>query len=188
MGCKELIEALRASGDEKLRALRAEAEQEAERLRAEAAGMIQEVRLRHARELQAEAAEAADALLAEAGAGARQLRIRAERELADRLFALARASLPVLRNEGYEAVFRSFAQELPRLSWKKVLVNPKDAALAASLFPGAEVLPDDAVTGGMTVLDEQDRVRVVNTFEKRLERKWEDLLPEIMREALELAR
>jgi V/A-type H+-transporting ATPase subunit E len=188
MGCKELIDSLRASGNDKIRALRADAEQEAERLRADAAKRIEEVRQRHERERQAEAAKLTEALLAQAQAEARRIRIRSERALAERLAALARSSLPALRNVGYDDVFASFVRELPQLPWKTVQVNPRDAALAKAHFPDAEVGPDEGVAGGMIAVSEADRLRVVNTFEKRLERKWEDMLPEIMREVLEQVR
>jgi len=185
MGCKELIEALRAAGDERIRAMRAEAEQAAERARAEARLRIAEVREDHARKRSAAAAARAEQYLAEAHGTVRQKRLMAERALADRLYGLARSSLPVLRNVGYKDMFTSFAQELPRFTWKTIRVNPADGALAREHFPDTEILFDKAITGGLEVISDEGQVKVVNTFEKRLERMWEELLPEIMKEVME---
>jgi vacuolar-type H+-ATPase subunit E/Vma4 len=42
-----------------------------------------------------------------------------------------------------------------------------------------------AITGGLETISTEGEVRVVNTFEKRLERMWEEMLPEIMKEVKE---
>ena len=185
MGCKELIESLRAAGDERIRAMRAEAEQEAERVRAEAASRIAGIQVEHAAKRSAAAAAHAAQYLAEANGTVRHNRLLSERALADRLYGLARASLPALRNVGYRDMFTSFAQELPRFIWKTIRVNPADEALAREQFPDAEILFDKAITGGLEVLSAGGEVKVVNTFEKRLESMWEEMLPEMMREVMD---
>jgi len=183
MGCKELIGSLRAAGDEKLKAIRVEAEQEAERIRAEAARRTAALQEEHARRHAAEAARQSEALMAEANRTVRAIGLRAERALAERLYSAARASLPTLRNVGYRDVFMGFARELPRFTWKTVRVNPEDVKLAREQFPEAEVIAEPDIIGGLEAASEGDRVRVVNTFEKRLERMWEELLPDIMKKA-----
>ena len=115
----------------------------------------------------------------------RQNRLLSERALADRLYGLARSSLPTLRNVGYRDMFMSFAQELPRFTWKTIRVNPADEALAREQFPDAEILFDKAITGGLEALSAAGEVKVVNTFEKRLESMWEEMLPEMMREIMD---
>ncbi len=183
MGCKELIESLRAAGNGKIRALRAETEKEADRIRAEAAGRITALRESHVRDRSLAADGHAERALAEANAEARRIRLRTERAMAERLHALARAALPNLRNVGYADMFASFARELPAFSWKTVRVNPEDIALARTHFPGAEVEPDPGITGGFVVLSAGGEAQVVNTLERRLDSLWEEMLPEIMREA-----
>lgn len=185
MGCKELIESLRTAGDERIKAMRAEAEQEAERVRAEAARRIAEVRSDHAAKRSTAAAAHAEQYLAEANGTVRQKRLLAERALADRLYGLARSSLPALRNVGYREMFTSFKQELPRFTWKTIRVNPADGALAREQFPDSEILFDKDITGGLEAISDEGQVKVVNTFEKRLERMWEEMLPEIMKEVKE---
>lgn len=188
MGCKELIEALKSAGDEKLRTMRAEAEEEAERIRAEAGRRVEAVRAEFNRRRAAEAARYAETILSEANAAARAVRIRSQRTLAERIERIARSSLRSLRNVGYEAVFAAFVQELPSYVWKAVRVNPDDTALAQAHFPDAEIISDKNISGGFIVISEGDQVRVDNTFEKRLERLWDDLLLDIMKEAVERCR
>ena len=182
MGCKELIGSLRAAGDEKLKALHVESEQEEQQIRAEAAHRIEALKEEYARKHAAEAAKQAEALMAEANRTVRAIGLRAERALAERLFSVARASLQTLRNAGYRDVFTRFAQELPQFTWKTVRVNPEDVALAREQFPGAEILADPDIIGGLEAASEGNRVKVINTFAKRLERTWEEMLPDIMKE------
>jgi vacuolar-type H+-ATPase subunit E/Vma4 len=182
MGCRELIESLRTAGDERIKTIRDEAEQEAGRIREETARRIEALQGENTRRHAAAAAKETEALQAEANSAIRRIRLRAERALADRLYAAARESLRTLRNVGYGDVFHGFAQELPQFTWKKVRVNPEDVALAREIFPGVEILPAPEIIGGLEAVSEGERVRVVNTFEKRLERIWEEMLPDIMKE------
>jgi len=188
MGCKELIDSLRAAGEGRVRALREEAEREVERIRADAAKRIEALQLQQKHQQAAAAADRASRLLAEANAQARLIRLRSERALAERLRGHARASLPSLRNAGYADMFVALVRELPPFTWKSVRVHPEDVTLARGHFPGAEVTPDPGITGGFIAASEGDQVRIANTFEQRLENLWEELLPDIMREAAERAR
>ncbi len=188
MGCKELIESLRKAGDERIRLVRREAEQETARIRAEADSRVAKAREANERRHTAEAERQSAAILATAQAEARRIRIHAERVLADRLLATARASLISLRNVGYDDLFAGFVRELPREDWKQVRVNDEDIPLVRQHFPGAQTIADKTITGGFAVSSEGDRVRVNNTFETRLERLWEEMLPEIVAEARETIR
>ena len=188
MGCRELIESHRAAGEGKVRALRAEGEQQIDLIRADALKRIETLRIQQTQQQAAAAADHASQLLADANASSRRVRLRSERALAERLHALARASLPSLRNVGYADMFSSFVRELPPFVWKTVSVNPEDEALARGHFSEAVISPDPVITGGFIAVSEGDQVRIVNTFEQRLENLWEELLPDIMREAAELVR
>jgi vacuolar-type H+-ATPase subunit E/Vma4 len=188
MGCRELIESLRAAGEGRVRALRAEAEQETAHIRAEAEKRIEALRNQQAHRQAEAAAERASRILAEANGEARLVRLRSERALAERLHARALASLPAVRNVGYEDVFISFVRELPSFAWRSIQVHPDDVVLARGHYPGAEVTAAPGITGGFIAVSEEDQVRVVNTFEQRLENLWEELLPDLMREAADLAR
>jgi V/A-type H+-transporting ATPase subunit E len=73
------------------------------------------------------------------------------------------------------------AAELPA-DWKTVRVNSEDAGIAREHFPEAGIITDDSISGGMDVMTEDAKIRVINTLEKRLERAWGDVLPHIMKE------
>jgi len=185
MGCKELIESLRQARDEKVIAIWDEAEREADRIKAEALLMAGQVRADFERKRSAAAGEKAARALSDANSAARTHRLVAEKELSDRLYSLAAASLVVLRRPDERSMFASLAAELPPFPWKTVRVNPGDVALAKELFPEAGIVPDDAITGGMDVMTGAGKVRVVNTLEKRLERAWPEVLPEMIRDVHE---
>ncbi len=182
MSSEKLIESLRRTGDEKIRILRQEAEQEAEAVRIAAYRRIEELRKRYADQLAVALGEETLRALAEAGNRARALRLAAEKALSDRLLLIARSSLQRLRDAGYPAVFEKLALELPSYPWKLVRVHPADVRLARKYFPNAEIIPVETLAGGMDVTITDATIRVINTFEKRLERGWNELLPLMIRD------
>lgn len=182
MSSRELIESLRKAGEESLRLLRKNAELEAEDAGKAVVEKISALRKRYADELAAAAGEEARRGLAEAGSRARAVRLASEKTLADRLFQTARASLAHLRNDGYPAVFEQLALELPPLPWKMVRVNPADIDLARKFLSDAEIVPVESIAGGLDAAVADGSIRVINTFEKRLEQLWADLLPLLIRD------
>lgn len=185
MSSRELIERLNSEADEQVRAVRREAEGEAQRVRDEARRKMEALSAKY-RALEAEAVrEKTAGITAEAEDEARQARQATDGALAARLREMAFSALPELRGQGYGRVFRALAAEVPELAWKAVRVNPADAELASEAFPGAEVRGDDSITGGLETASEDSRVRVVNTFEKRLERAWDEILPGLLAEVHE---
>lgn len=182
MSSQELIESLRHAAEEKARLMREETEREAEDLRLAVSRKVEDLRRRYADKLAAVSREEARNALAEAGRRAQAARLFAEKTLSDRLFLLARSSLSRLREDGYPTVFEKLAAELPPMPWKVVRVHPADVVLAREYFPDAEIVPLEAVTGGVDAEVDGGKIRVVNTFEKRLERLWDDLLPHLIRD------
>jgi len=182
MGATELIEALRSEGEKKGLAIRQETEAEIARLRAEASARLDRLREEYARQQLAAGAQTERAILAEAERKARITKLAAENRLAERLHAVARSSLPLLRNRDYDRTFSLFAAELPESAWETVRVNPADTERAAGLFAGATIAADGSISGGMESAADGGRLRIVNTLEKRLERGWPELLPELFRE------
>jgi vacuolar-type H+-ATPase subunit E/Vma4 len=114
---------------------------------------------------------------AEAGSRVRAIKLAAEKTLSERLFAIARASLTQLRHDGYPASFEKLARELPSLPWKLVRVHPADIDLARKHLSNAEIVPMETITGGLDAAMADGTIRVINTFDKRLELAWADLLP-----------
>lgn len=178
MSCKELIDSLRKAGDVKTRALWKDAEAEADRIRSEAKRTLEQLQADGAGRRASLAGAASAEALTDANNRVRSLRLAAEITISGRLYSSAVDSLRRLRDEkNYQEVFETLARELPSLDWRTVRVNPADEPLARVTFPHAEFIPDANISGGMDVSGEGGAIRIVNTFEKRLERAWEGLLP-----------
>lgn len=180
MGVRELIEALRRDGEEKAGSIRTEAGAEVEKIRGEEAAGIEALRVEYGMRGSAAAAEVTRAILAEAESRARSIRSEAESRIAERLFRLASRSLTLLRDDTYGEIFSALVSELPPHPWERVRVHPDDREMAAKAFPGAEIITDGTISGGVDAEWREGRIRVINTFEKRLEKGWGDLLPALM--------
>ena len=180
MSSKELIESLRRTSEENIRVLRQEAEKEAAELQAAASQKIADLRKQYADQLAMVCGEELRRALAEGTNRAREFRLVAEQTLSDSLYSAARFSLRQLRDDRYPAVFEKLVKELPVLPWKVVQVNAADVDLAKQFFPDAEITPVSHIAGGVDVALDDGTIRVINTFEKRLERAWAELLPQLV--------
>jgi V/A-type H+-transporting ATPase subunit E len=181
MGCKELIESLRKAADERIKLIWQETEGEAERAREEASHKLEQLRENCAQTESLAAAAAQVAAVSEAKNRSRTRLLAAEKALSDRLYSAVLSSLPRLRGGDYREAFGKMVRELPPLEWKTVRVNPEDTGLAKSIFPGADIIPDATISGGVDAATDGGKIRVINTFEKRLERSWVDMLPELLK-------
>jgi len=182
MSCKELIDSLKKAADERVLLMRQETEREAGAVKADVARRVGHLRDEAKGKEAAAQRDANTQALSAAISRAREVRLLAEKELSARLEAAAVSSLTALRKADYETVFGKMARELPALAWHTVRVNPGDVALAGKFFPGAEVVPDGNITGGLDASIKDGSIRVINTFEKRLERAWSDMLPLLIRD------
>jgi vacuolar-type H+-ATPase subunit E/Vma4 len=182
MGYQELIASLRKEGAEKVKALHQETRAESEKIQDEAAEMIAELREEFRVKEEALEKSREERSLSAAQRTVRAIRLEAEANLADRLSGLALTCLHVLRQDNYEKTFEMLVHELPSTWWNEAVVHSDDEAMARTYFPNAEVVPDPAVIGGIEVYRQDRRQHVINTFEKRLERAWEELLPLIVRD------
>jgi V/A-type H+-transporting ATPase subunit E len=182
MGYKELVEALKTEGEEKILTIRQQAETEVEAIKADAAKRIEEIQAEHERTLTIAIKEQADAIVSDAAAEVRVIRLRAEKELSDRLYRQALSSLYLLREKRHSEVFDALVKELPRYQWEVLKVNPADVTIAKTRFPDAEIIPDPMITGGLEAMDKEGRIRIINTFEKRIERAWPEILPALIEE------
>jgi vacuolar-type H+-ATPase subunit E/Vma4 len=177
MGYQELIASLRKEGEEKIKTIRAETEAEAEKIKAEAAGKIEQLREDFRKGETKLIRDQEKGVLSAAENQVRIIRLTAEKSLSDRLFKLALSCLHELRTERYESVFSSLVKELPSASWNEVSVNPEDAGMAGAHLPDSRIISDYKITGGLEVFRENRKQHIINTFEKRLERAWEKILP-----------
>jgi V/A-type H+-transporting ATPase subunit E len=185
MGRRELIAALHLQGEKESRAIWHQAETEAARIK-EAGDQSIEQRRTEVATVQARLiAEVNRPVLRNGQRQARTIRAEAKRALADKLYDLARQTLVQFRKDDDDGLFAALAKELPPLQWKEIRVYPADQQRAERHFPGAEIVQDPNLVGGMEVVDESGRIRVNNTLQKRLERSWPDLLPGLLKTILD---
>lgn len=183
MSYQELIAALRKEADETVEELWREARAEAARAGEEQAAVLERLRRESLARRSAAAGESAREVLGEAEREAQRVRLAALRDLSERLAALGGALLDRVREERDEGLLEALVRELPPHVWETVRVNPANAQAARRLFPGAEVVPDPAIRGGLRVGGDGGRIRVDNTLEKRLARGWPELLPRLIASA-----
>lgn len=182
MGYRELIDALRTEGDEKVSAIWLAAEDEVRRIREEAIETIEKTREEYNSIHSSLIKEKMEDILSEAANREKTIRGSAEKGMSEHLHGIAVKSLRHLRNEGYGNVFDTLVQELPPQKWKTIRISPEDGKIARKYFPDSDVLTDDQISGGLEVTGIDGMIRIVNTFEKRLERAWMELLPELIKE------
>lgn len=182
MSQQELMASLQRAAEKEIAALWQATEQEAQRLRAQAQQQQQALRdelLSAAEQQAAKQAAARDQL---ALRQERSLRLEAEAALAERLVRLARELLPQLRGGDDRQIFTALATELPPVRWGALRVHPDDLPLARQLFPEVEIAADQRISGGLEAVTADGGLRVVNTLEKRLQRLWPQLLPQLRKE------
>lgn len=180
MGREALLEALRQEGERALANLRQA--HAAEVVQREAAAQQRRDALRAAAERDWQQAAAAERQRCQA-VGRRQacaLMLNGENALVERLHHQAATLLPEVASRDPADLLAACAAELPKLVWTRVRVAPRDEEVAARLFPTAEILPDPALSGGVVAETADGRIRIDNSLEKRLERCWDDLLPELL--------
>jgi len=182
MGYQELIDSLRKEGEKKAQAIRAETRAEADKITSETAGKIKQLREEFRKKETALIMKQENDVLSAAENRARSIRLSAEESLSARLFELAGSMLHELRDARYTAVFTSLVNELPPSAWTEALVNQDDVSMTLVHFPGIHIIGDNMISGGIDVSAENSRQRIINTFEKRLERGWEEILPSLIYE------
>ena len=183
MGCKELIEALRAAASERVNAAWSEASAEADIARAACAQKIDQAKGEAGRISAARVALIRSQALQKTHGKERGMRLVADRKLADLLYSIAVSRLRMVRDRAYDAAFQTMVLELPQFTWGSVKVHPDDVERARTFFPKANIFATETISGGLEATSDDGLVTVVNTCEKRLERAWEGMLPEMIREA-----
>jgi V/A-type H+-transporting ATPase subunit E len=185
MSHSALINNLRTRGRKEIAAIRQEARAEIDRLQAETGQRLAEeengYRLMASQGRETVRRRLAVTARRQAAARATQ----AEQELDRRLYARARALLAELLNEDRAGIFTALAAEVPPGEWRTIAVHPEDRAAARRIFPGAAIMTDNEIIGGLVATGNEGRMTVINTLEKRLERFWPLLAPEVFREVVE---
>lgn len=187
MGRRELLEALRREGEQTMAAIAAKGAADEEELRNTAVTRREELRQEHEQQCARLCEERKRSLIAVALREAGLIRLRAEHAMALRLRRQADGCLARLCRDNRREFFAALAAELPNETWQTVRVSPGESAIAAVRFPGASVIADEAVSGGIAAATADSGLTVDNTLETRLERLWPELLPSVMAEVRRLA-
>ena len=182
MGYRELVSHLQKEGEEKIQQLWADVKKQAEQVRSEAADRTGEIRSAYEKDQSIKAGDQAEIIISESRRKARSLQLSAEQALAERLYETAHSLLPTLRDDRYRDIFSSICREIPESDWSDVKVHPQDEAMARSCYADTRIETDNSISGGLSVRGSRGKTAVVNTFEKRLEKAWEDLLPLIIKD------
>lgn len=182
MGRRELLEALQRDGGETMAAIAVRGAAEEERLRSGAEQRREELRREHEQQRDLLCSVRQRMLISKAAREAALIRLRAEHALSLRLHQRARICLKQLRGDDAEPLFRTLTAELPAMPWHTLWITPEDTVLASAVFPGALIIRDETVTGGLKAATADGILTVDNTLEVRLERLWPDLLPLLMAE------
>ncbi len=181
MGLEELINTLKKNEQKQIDDIWQQTRAEADSIRKQVAEAIAKITEEHADQLASACRKSVRVIVAEADMKARKKKLFAYQGLDELLHATAINQLPKLREHGYENVFAQLAKELPDSQWEKIIVNPSDVDLAAKFFDKNIVHPDTAIVGGLIAVNAGGRLVVDNTFEKRLERQWSHILPELIK-------
>lgn len=185
MGQQRLIEALRRNEEARVRQIWQQVEEQASALEIEIAERLANGHQAGQERVDPLATDQAAALQRGAEDRSRAILTAAKTALAEALWEQARDALPALREGDYPSLFAALADELPTRPWQRVWVKPQDLELAQRHFPGVDIIPADTLGGGMIVAAENDSIRIDNSFEKRLERAWIDLLPQLVAAVME---
>lgn len=187
MGQRELEAALRQEGEVNVRKVWQEAELEAKRIRDETEERIRALEAAGRSRREAETGRLIEESESAAQRQARKRCLTVETGMLERLRRLAVGMLPQLAGSRQESLFSALADEVPPFSWRLVKVHPRDEEQARQRFAGARIVADDRTSGGLEVQDEEGRVTIVNTLEKRLENIWAQLAPELLKKVRQRA-
>lgn len=182
MGLDELINTLKKNEQQQIDDIWQAAKNEAESIRTQVAEAIAAITKNHADQLASACQKSMRAIFSETEVKTREKKLFAYQALDQALRNAALKQLTALRKQNYEKIFATLVRELPERQWEKIIVNPADVELAAKFFNVNSIRQDPAVSGGLVALTANDRIIVDNTFEKRLERKWLHILPQLIAE------
>lgn len=182
MGLDELINTLKKNEQKQIGDIWQAAESEAGTIRTQVAEAIADITKIHAEQLESACQKSMRAIFSETEIKTREKKLFAYQALDQALRNAAVKQLAALREQNYEKVFANLVSELPERQWGKIVVNPADLELSAKFFNENSIKADPAVSGGLIALTADGKIIVDNTFEKRLERKWLHILPQLIAE------
>jgi vacuolar-type H+-ATPase subunit E/Vma4 len=180
LGLQELLNSLRVNEQKQIDSIWQEAKNEAEKLRKQVDEATADITKNHTDQLASACQKSMRSIFSETEISVRTKKLFAYQALEQTLRRAATAQLPALKDENYEDVFARLVAEIPERKWERIIVNPADLDLAANFFTANIIHTDPAISGGLIVTSAEGKIIVDNTFERRLERKWHHILPEII--------
>ena len=182
MGLEELIHTLRKNEQKQKDDIWQAVNTEADALREQVAEAIADITKKQAEQLASACQKSMRAIYADAEIKTREKKLFAFQAPDQPLKKAAAKNLPALRQNNYKNVFAFLVAELPEREWEKIVVNYADLEVAAKFFAADIIQPDAAISGGLIAAAVKGKIIVDNTFEKRLARKWLDILPAMITE------
>lgn len=182
MGYQELIDSLIKEGDEKIKKIWLDAERVAEKILDEKNKKINEIINRYEKLKKISVKEQTDHILLDAEKESRRIRLEAEERFLKKLFDLAVSMLHLLRNKNYRDIFKALLMEIPEYKWDIIIVNDDDLDIAKKFFSNTQVIADRRISGGFIIMTRDKNICIDNTFEKRLQRAWQEIIPGLMKE------
>lgn len=184
MSHSALLVDLRARGEQQIATLRRQAREKIDSLRAEADQQLAEAES----QCQLTAGQSRETVRRKMAVTAQRqaslIATRAEQKLNNRLYGLGIKLLNGLHDPDRAILLSRLAAEISDNNWQTIIVHPDDQAVARKLFPQAEILTNQDICGGLIASSSHGRITVINTLEKRLERLWPQLAPEILQDVV----
>jgi vacuolar-type H+-ATPase subunit E/Vma4 len=181
LGLEELIKTLRTNQQSQIDEIWQTAEAEAASLRDQTSDAIASLTENHTDSLVCSCRKSIKTIISEAETKAREIRLMALESLRRSLYENAAKQLHNLRKNHYDKIFEKMTQELPKLNWETITVNPDDVSMAKSFFNNCKIQDDPTINGGLVAQALDGKIIINNSFEKRLERNWSTLFPAIVR-------
>lgn len=181
MALEELLNSLRKNEQTQIEDIWQQARNEADSIRRQIAEAISSISEEHAEQLAAACQRSVRNIFAESQIKAREKRLLAYLDLDRVLRAAAVKQIARLQENNREDLFEQLVGELPHAQWEKIVVSPTDLELATRFFDKNIIHTDANISGGLIAFCSEGKIVVDNTFVKRLERIWPQILPEIIR-------
>lgn len=182
MNVEKLKQALLKQAKEQIEKYYSDADKEVEKFRVDKICELEQFKAEYNKKMEKELEKKRTEILADANKKARKMLVLAEDEFAKKVYALALAELASLRDDTYCDCFERLVRELPEYHWEEVTVNHQDVSLAAKFFPDVRINVSNRITGGFEVSAKSGTITVNNTFEKRLERAFSNIIVELLKE------
>ncbi|MDH5716491.1 MAG: V-type ATP synthase subunit E family protein [Spirochaetia bacterium] len=110
-------------------------------------------------------------------------KLESETELFNRILSLMIQSVSEsYKKDKEKKYFNLLAKELPEINWNKIMVHPDDVETAKNIFTKSEIEKDQNIYGGLISINNEEKIEINNTLNKRIEKIKQQLIPLIIKE------